>query len=133
MKYVSNNLSGMTHPRSAWVKLNRLRTGVGLFRATMHKWGMAPIPTRECGAKEQSGDHIITSCPIHYPPHGALEYCTQISWLNEKCPTSDDILNTSTPHEEPKIYQNTKRIFIQEIYLYIDNAIVCKQSAISVA
>ena len=34
--------SGMYFPRPAWVRLNRLRTGVGLFRSTLRKWGMAP-------------------------------------------------------------------------------------------
>ena len=35
---------GMGLPRAAWVKLNRLRTGVGQFHSSMHKWGLAPSP-----------------------------------------------------------------------------------------
>ena len=31
-------------PRTAWVKLNHLRTGVGRFHSFMHKWGLAPSP-----------------------------------------------------------------------------------------
>ena len=35
---------GMSLPRTAWVKLNRLRTGVGRFNLSKHKWGLAPSP-----------------------------------------------------------------------------------------
>jgi len=33
---------GMTLPRPSRVRLNRLRTSVGLFRSTLHKWGLVP-------------------------------------------------------------------------------------------
>ena len=62
---------GMSLPRAAWVKLNRLRTGVGCFHSSMHKWDLAPSPNCECGASEQTADHVLTSCPIHRAPHGA--------------------------------------------------------------
>ena len=62
---------GMGLPRAAWVKLNRLRTGVGRFHLSMHKWGLAPLPNCECGASEQTADHVLTACPIHRAPHGA--------------------------------------------------------------
>ena len=39
---------GMGLPRAAWVKLNRLRTDVGRFHSSMHKWGLAPSPNCEC-------------------------------------------------------------------------------------
>ena len=58
-------------PRAAWVKLNRLRTGVGRFHSSMHKWGLAPSPNCECGVSEQTTDHVLTACPIHRAPHGA--------------------------------------------------------------
>ena len=56
---------GMGLPRAAWVKLNRLRTGVGRFHSSMHKWGLAASPNCECGASEQTADHVLTACPIH--------------------------------------------------------------------
>ena len=62
---------GMGLPQAAWVKLNRLRTGVGRFHSSMHKWGLAPSPNCECGASEQTADHVLTACPIHRAPHGA--------------------------------------------------------------
>ena len=54
---------GMILPRVAWVKLNRLRTGVGQFHSSMHKWGLAPSLNCECGASEQTADHVLTACP----------------------------------------------------------------------
>ena len=62
---------GMSLPRVAWVKLNRLRTGVGRYHLSMHKWGLAPSPNCECGASEQTADHVLSACPIHRAPHGA--------------------------------------------------------------
>ena len=38
---------GMGLPRTSWVKLNRLRTGVGRFHSFMYKWGAAPSPNCE--------------------------------------------------------------------------------------
>ena len=78
---------GMGLPRAAWVKLNRLRTGVGRFHSSMHKWGLAPSPNCECGASEQTADHVLTACPIHRAPHGArgltvLDNETRC-WLND--------------------------------------------------
>ena len=61
---------GMGLPRSSWVRLNRLRTGVGRFQSSMHKWGLAPTPTCECGAVEQTVHHIILARPTHGAPTG---------------------------------------------------------------
>ena len=74
-------------PRVAWVKLNRLRTGVGRFHSSMHKRGLAPSPNCECGASEQTADHVLTACPIHRAPHGTrgltvLDDETRC-WLND--------------------------------------------------
>ena len=78
---------GMGLPRVAWVKLNCLRTGVGRFQLSMHKWGLAPSPNCECGASEKTADHVLTECPIHRAPHGArgltvLDNETRC-WLND--------------------------------------------------
>ena len=62
---------GMRLLRAALVKLNRLWTGVGRFHLSMHKWGLAPSPNCECGASEQTADHVLTACPIHWASHGA--------------------------------------------------------------
>ena len=78
---------GMGLPRAAWVKLNRLRAGVGQFHLSMYKWGLAPSPNCDCGASEQTADHVLTACPIHRAPHGArgltvLDDETRC-WLND--------------------------------------------------
>ena len=78
---------GMGLPRAAWVKLNRLRTDVGRFYSSMHKWGLAPSPNCECGASEQTADHVLTVRPIHRASHGArgltvLDDKTRC-WLND--------------------------------------------------
>ena len=78
---------GMGLPRAAWVKLNRLRTGVGRFHSSMHKCNLAPSPNCECGASEQTADYVLTACLIHRAPHGArgltvLDDETRC-WLND--------------------------------------------------
>ena len=62
---------GMGLPRAAWVKLNRLRTGVGRFHSSMHKWALTPSPNCECGASEQNADHVLTAGPYigHHMEH----------------------------------------------------------------
>ena len=47
---------GMGLPRAAWVRLNRLRTGVGRFHWSMHKWGLTACT------------NVLTACPIHRAP-----------------------------------------------------------------
>ena len=80
---------GISLPRAAWVRLNRLRTGVGRFRSSMHKWGLAPSAACECGAEEQTADHVILSCPRHRLPNGThglkvLDDDTT-TWLTNTC------------------------------------------------
>ena len=81
---------GMKLPRPAWVRLNRFRTGVGLFGASMHKWRMALTASCECGAEEQTADHVITACPIYRHPNwirGLLTVNESLArWLSDTCP-----------------------------------------------
>ena len=60
----------MSLPQTAWVKLNRLQTGVGQFQLFMLKWSLAPFPNCECDAVEQTTDHVLIVCSIHRAPHG---------------------------------------------------------------
>ena len=60
--WTSGRPVGMGLPRAAWVKLNRLRTGAGRLHSSMHKRGLAPSPNCECGASEQTTDHVLTAC-----------------------------------------------------------------------
>ena len=55
-------------PRTSRVKLNCLRNGVGRFHSSMYKWSLAPLLKCECGATEQTPDHVISACPIHGAP-----------------------------------------------------------------
>ena len=49
----------MSLTRTSWVKVNRLWTDVGRFHSSMNKWGLAPSPNCECGAVEQTADHVL--------------------------------------------------------------------------
>jgi len=84
------NTPGMTLPRRTWVRLNRLRTGVGLFRSCLYKWGMASSAACECEATERTVDHVVFQCPIYRLPYGlhgltVLDDET-IEWLLITCP-----------------------------------------------
>jgi len=86
----STHPPGMTLPRGACVRLNRLRTGVRSIRSCLYKWGMAFSAACECVSDEQTVDHVFLQCPIHRPPHGlhgltVLDDET-IEWLLNICP-----------------------------------------------
>ena len=61
---------GSDLPRQAWVKLNRLRTEVGRFNADMWRWGLSKSPACDCGADQQTANHIITECHLYRSPNG---------------------------------------------------------------
>jgi len=79
----------MTLPKTAWVRLNRLRTNVGRFRSCLCRWGMVSSATFECSEEEQTVDHVL-QCPIHRPPHGLHDLTVlddeTIKWLLNACP-----------------------------------------------
>ena len=68
IKDVTPTPSGFSFSRPAWVRLNRLQTGVGLLHSETHKWGMASAAACECGAKKQITKLVIASCPIYHHP-----------------------------------------------------------------
>ena len=65
-----DELLGEDLPRRQWAILNRLRTGVGRFAATMKGWGLRDSAACDCGHPEQTADHIVESCPQYRPPNG---------------------------------------------------------------
>ena len=83
---------GSDLPRQAWIKLNRLCTGLGHFNAGMWRWGLSKSPTCDCGADQQTANHIITECPLYCPPdglHGLIDVdadAATCEWLLSKFP-----------------------------------------------
>ena len=75
--YISNpdaGVEGEDLPRQQWTILNRLRTGVGRFKADMKKWGLSERSACECGAPDQTADHIINDCETYRVPSMAALY-----------------------------------------------------------
>ena len=77
---------GADLPRREWVTLNRLRTGVGRFGASMYRWGLSPSAACLCGAPEQTADHILSECTRLGPPMGSHTNLTNpclatVEWL----------------------------------------------------
>ena len=42
------------------------------FSIAMYKRGLSPSPNCECGATEQTTDHVLSLCLIHHVPRGTL-------------------------------------------------------------
>ena len=80
----------ISFPRPAWVKLNRLRTSIGLFRLETHKWGMVFTAVCDCDAKKQTAEHVITSCLIYHDANEVRGFSNVdknlVTWLKETCP-----------------------------------------------
>ena len=66
--------------------LNRLRTGVGRYKASMQRWGLADSAACDCGDPEQTAEHIINTCPLHRPPSEAGLFDLgpeMLAWLHD--------------------------------------------------
>ena len=74
IKNVSPTPPGLNFCSFAWVKLNRIQTGIGIFRLETRKWFMASIAICECGAKEQTVKHVMLFCPICHHPNAAYAF-----------------------------------------------------------
>jgi len=81
--------SGMALPKAQWVRLNHLRAVVERFCSCSPQTVCYASAACECGAEEQTVDHVVLQCPIHRPPHGlhgltVLDDET-IEWLLNTC------------------------------------------------
>ena len=55
----------------------------------MHKQGFAPSPDCECGAPEQTADHVLTTYCLHLASPGAILNLQTLYWLNIIAAASD--------------------------------------------
>ena len=55
---------GCDLPRKEWCRLNRLRTGVGRFKACLHLWNLSDTDRCDCG-EVQTADHLVDHCTTH--------------------------------------------------------------------
>ena len=65
-----DHVPGQDLPRRQWTTYNRTRTGVGRFGEAMKRWGLKSTSECECGAPNQSVQHIMDDCTMHRPPNG---------------------------------------------------------------
>ena len=88
----SRSCPGSDLSQQAWVELNRLRTGVGRFNAGIWRWDLSKSPAWDCGADQQTANHIITECPLYCPPnalHGLIDVdldAATCEWLLREFP-----------------------------------------------
>ena len=54
-----DHVPGQDLPRRQWTTYNRIRTGVGRFGEAMKRWGLKSTSECECGAPNQSVQHIM--------------------------------------------------------------------------
>ena len=61
----SNIPIGHDLTRQSLVRLNRIRTGYGRFKSNMNRMWLSPAASCECGATDQTAQHIASECPLH--------------------------------------------------------------------
>ena len=64
-RVLSNKPIGHDLARHSLVRLNRIRTGYGRFKSNMNRMGLLPSASCECGAANQTAQHIASECPPH--------------------------------------------------------------------
>uniref|UniRef100_A0A8D8LZW3 Reverse transcriptase n=1 Tax=Cacopsylla melanoneura TaxID=428564 RepID=A0A8D8LZW3_9HEMI len=60
---INSQPPGFDTRRKVWVTLNRIRTNTGKCAHSLHQWGKADSAACDCGAEEQTIQHIVTECP----------------------------------------------------------------------
>ncbi|XP_072378007.1 uncharacterized protein [Diabrotica undecimpunctata] len=55
---------GFDQPRNIWKSLNRIRTGHAVCAHNLHKWGKQPTSSCDCGAPDQTIQHIVETCEL---------------------------------------------------------------------
>ena len=102
---------GFNFPRPAWVKVNCIRTGVGLFLSETHKWGMVSTAACECGTEEQTAEHVTTFCLIYHHPNVARVFSdvdkNLATWLMETCP--GNLVDRPAPVHLPQTKKKNKK------------------------
>ena len=79
----STHPSGYHLPRRAWVQLNRLRTGVGRFAATMCSWGLRTSDQCVCGLP-QTAQHVMYCVAVGPPcPLTDIDNPTLLPYLSQ--------------------------------------------------
>jgi hypothetical protein len=77
---------GFDLPRHKWVLLNRFRTNNGRCAYQMNSWGFRETANCDCGAIQQTMQHIVNECLLRSFPGGLIQ-------LNDVDPTAVEYLS----------------------------------------
>ena len=94
--------------RTTWVRLNCLRTGAGRFHSCLYKWSMTSSAVCECGAEEQTIDHVVHNVQSIDPMVCMAWRCWTMRQLNV-CSTSAPIASAAKQWFE-KLAQKKKNL-----------------------